>query len=164
MRIWTGFIRLMIGSLAGSCERHNEPSPYVKGGKFLYYQSDFGFSGRSLLCRIRRHAFHLFGFSELGLREYKKLGRTAAVIRGLNVVTQQLSNSLKSKEWNVTYQIIVHEQKSDITALSRVQQTSRHDRPVIERPCLYREQRYSSCIFCSGREMDSCVRPRPGSV
>jgi hypothetical protein len=34
-KLWTGFIRLRIGTSGGSCEHGNEPLGFINGGEFL---------------------------------------------------------------------------------------------------------------------------------
>jgi hypothetical protein len=36
LRVWTGFIWLRIGLVAGFCELCSEPSGFIIGGEFLY--------------------------------------------------------------------------------------------------------------------------------
>jgi hypothetical protein len=40
LKVWSGFIWIEIGLMAGACEHGNEPSGSVKGEDFLHYLSD----------------------------------------------------------------------------------------------------------------------------
>jgi hypothetical protein len=65
-KVWTGFILLRIGTVAGCCEHGNEPSGSIKGGEFLgspyYFQkvtTSFGQPMRVLVHIIESRLFSL---------------------------------------------------------------------------------------------------------
>jgi hypothetical protein len=49
MKMWTGFVWLRIGTMAGTCEHGNEPMGSIKDGEFIDYQLP---TIGSLLCLI----------------------------------------------------------------------------------------------------------------
>jgi hypothetical protein len=41
VRVWTGFISFVIGTMAGSCEHYNDALSSIRSGNFLHQLSDY---------------------------------------------------------------------------------------------------------------------------